>query len=184
MAGSPRDPGINVETLERLKWKLSIGKHELGPLWPLPSFSRGHGGVKNGRFWGQNQVTMARSPRDPGITLKLFNASNHIYMKRKTWFRASMTPAILLPCAWGIKNGRFWGQNQVTMAGSPFSPGHEWRGQNMVDFWSHAWIWSETKMSSWTPILRHCVALPNLTGDFFVCHMPEYGQKRKCPPGH
>ena len=108
MAGSPRDPGINVETLERLKWKLSIGKHELGPLWPLPSFSRGHGGVKNGRFWGQNQVTMARSPRDPGITLKLFYASNHIYMKRKTWFRASMTPAILLPCARGVKNGINW----------------------------------------------------------------------------
>ena len=34
-----------------------------------------------------------------------------------------MTPAILLPCAWGIKNGRFWGQNQVTMAGSARDPG-------------------------------------------------------------
>ena len=93
-----------------------------------------NGGVKNGSFWGQNQVTMAKSPRDPGITLKLFNASYHIYMKRKTWFRAWMTPAILLPCARGVKNGRFWGQNQVTMAGSPLLPGHEWRGQNMVDF--------------------------------------------------
>ena len=38
-------------------------------------------------------------------------------------------------------------------------------------------------MSSWTPILRHCVALPNLTEDSFVCQMPEYGQKRICPPG-
>ena len=133
---------------------ISIGKHELGPLWPLPSFSRGHGGVKNGRFWGQNRVTMARSPRDPGITLKLFNASNHIYMKRKTWFRASMTPAILLPCAWGIKNGRFWGQNQVTMAGSPFSPGHEWRGQNMVDFrsqWQGYLATLESLMTLYTP---------------------------------
>ena len=34
------------------------------PLSPLPSFSRVHGGVKNGRFSGQNQVTMAGPPRD------------------------------------------------------------------------------------------------------------------------
>ena len=56
---------------------ISIGKHDLGQLWPLPSIPRVHGGVKNGSFWGQNQVTMA---------------------------------------------------------GSPLLPGHKWRGQNMIDF--------------------------------------------------
>ena len=47
-----------------------IGKHDLGPFWPLPSFPYVHGGVKNGWFWGQNQVTMAGSSRDPGIIMK------------------------------------------------------------------------------------------------------------------
>ena len=153
------------------------------PLSPLPSFSRGHGGSKMADFEVKIRSQWQGHPGTLESTWKLLNASNKNYINRKTWIRATLTPAILLVCAWGIKNGRFWGQNQVTMAGSPFSPGHEWRGQNMIDFWSHAWIWSETKMSSWTPILRHCVALPNLTGDFFVCQMPEYGQKRKCPPG-
>ena len=153
------------------------------PLSPLPSFSRGHGGSKMADFEVKIRSQWQGHPGTLESTWKLLNASNKNYINRKTWIRATLTPAILLPCAWGIKNGRFWGQNQVTMAGSPFSPGHEWRGQNMVDFWSHAWIWSETKMSSWTPILRHYVALPNLTGDFFVCQMPEYGQKRKRPPG-
>ena len=65
------------ETLETQIKTIAIGKHDLGPLRTLPSFSCVHG---------------------------------------------------------GIKNGRFWGQNQVTMAGSPLPPGHEWRGQNMVNF--------------------------------------------------
>ena len=40
----------------------------------------------------------------------------------------------------------------------------------------------KTKMFSWTPILRHCVSYPNLIEDFYVCQMPEYDEKRKCPP--
>ena len=47
-----------------------IGKHGLGLFWPLPSFPPVHGGVKNGRFCSQNQVTMAGSPKDPGINMK------------------------------------------------------------------------------------------------------------------
>ena len=27
------------------------------------------------------------------------------------------------------------------------------------------------------------IALHNLTEDFYVCQMPEYDEKRKCPPG-
>ena len=38
---------------------------------------------------------------------KLFNASNHIYINRKTWFGATLTPAILLPCARGSKIAYF-----------------------------------------------------------------------------
>ena len=59
---------------------ISIGKHDLGQLWPLPSIPRVHGGVKNGSFWGQNQVTMAGSSRDPGIIMKtLERLKSHLY---------------------------------------------------------------------------------------------------------
>ena len=88
---------------------------------------------------------------------KLFNASNHIYINRKTWFGATLTPAILLLCAQGIKNGRFWGQNQVTMAGSPFLPGHEWRGQNMIDFrpqWQGHLATLESLWTLYTPQIK------------------------------
>ena len=57
-----------------------IGKHGLGPFWPLPSFPRVHRGVKNGWFWGQNQVTMAGSSRDPGINVEtLERLKSHLY---------------------------------------------------------------------------------------------------------
>ena len=57
-----------------------IGKHGLGPFWPLPSFLHVHGGVKNGWFWGQNQVTMAGSSRDPGINVEtLERLKSHLY---------------------------------------------------------------------------------------------------------
>ena len=153
----------------------------LKQFWPLPCFSCEHGGLKNGWFLGQNQVTMAGSVWDGDSSWKLFITSNHINTNRKTWFRAVLAPAILPSCAqggqkwlilrsksghngrviqgpwnqrgnswtsqitsilmgkhdigplWplppslsghgGIKNGWFWGQNQVTMAGSSREPG-------------------------------------------------------------
>ena len=43
------------------------------------SFPPVHEGVKNGWFWGQNQVTMAGSPREPGINVEtLFSRSERI----------------------------------------------------------------------------------------------------------
>ena len=42
-------------------------------------------------------------------------------------------------------------------------------------------IWSKTKMSSWTPVLSHCVAQPNLTELLDNQRNEKYGQKRKCP---
>ena len=58
----------------------SIGKHDLGPLWPLPPSLPVHGGVKNGWFWGQNQVTMAGSSREPGINVEtLYLLESHLY---------------------------------------------------------------------------------------------------------
>ena len=75
------------------------------PLWPLPSFSRMHGGVKKGWFWGQNQVIMAGSGWDKDSSWKLFITSNHINTNRKTWFRAVLAPAILPSCARG---GQKW----------------------------------------------------------------------------
>ena len=46
------------------------------------------------------------------------------------------------------------------------------------------WWWAGKKdMSSWTPILRHCVCYPKLTEPLDIDKIEEYGQKRKCPPG-
>ena len=65
----------------------------LKQFWPLPCFNYEHGGLKNGWFLGQNQVTMAGSVWDGDSSRKLFITSNHINTNRKTWFRAVLTPA-------------------------------------------------------------------------------------------
>ena len=38
-------------------------------------------------------------------------------------------------------------------------------------------------LSSWTPILMHCVCKPNLTEPLYINRNEEYGQNRNCPPG-
>ena len=62
--------------------------------WPLPCFNYEHGGLKNGWFLGQNQVTMAGSVWGRNSSRKFFSTWNHINANRKTWFRAVLTPAI------------------------------------------------------------------------------------------
>ena len=58
-----------------------------------------NGGVKNGRFWGQNQVTMAGSPRDPGINIEtLQRLKSYLNIDSKIWFWVSLTLAILPAC--------------------------------------------------------------------------------------
>ena len=64
MAGSPRDPGINVETLSRLITSILIGKHDIGSHSPLPSFppvvgrGGGGGGGKDKKFQVYPQIPM------------------------------------------------------------------------------------------------------------------------------
>ena len=160
---------------------MDIYQAGLKQFWPSPCFSHEHGGLKNGWFLGQNQVTMAGSVWGRNPLWDLFSTSDHINTNRKTWFRAVLAPAILPACAWGgqkwlilrsksgnngrviqgpwnhhensltpqitsilmgihdlgplwplppslpvhggVKNGWFWSQNQVIMAGSPRDPG-------------------------------------------------------------
>ena len=78
-----------------------IGKHGLGPFWPLPSFPRVHGGSKMADFEVKIRSQWQGQPGTLESTWKLLNASNHIYINGKTWYRAAMTLAILLPCARG-----------------------------------------------------------------------------------
>ena len=84
---------------------MDIYQAGLKQFWPSPCFSYEQGGLKNGWFLGQNQVTMAGSVWDGDSSWKLFITSNHINTNRKTWFRAVLAPAILPSCARG---GQKW----------------------------------------------------------------------------
>ena len=55
-----------------------MGKHDIGPFWPLPPSLPVHGRIKNGWFLGQNQVTMAGSSREPAPLSKKHHHHNKL----------------------------------------------------------------------------------------------------------
>ena len=63
-------------------------------------------GFKNGSFWGQNQATMAGSPRDPGInveTLERLKSQLHQYENMVKCLFCHPSPV----CNGGVKNAEF-----------------------------------------------------------------------------
>ena len=102
---------------------------------------------------------------------KLFNASNHIYINRKTWFGATLTPAILLLCATGgSKMAGFEVKIRSQWQGYPFFLGTSgwvriWlilghNGRDTSLFWNHCGHSTHLKSNLLTGI--HVQGLPLL----------------------
>ena len=85
MAGSPRDPGINVETLSRLITSILIGKHDIGSHSPLPSFPPvvGRGGGTMGEQWLLKQfclnhpVEHIQKPKLPKLYVRVETSTSY-----------------------------------------------------------------------------------------------------------
>ena len=140
-------------------------------------------------------------------TWKLLNASNHIYINGKTWYRAAMTLAILLPCARGDQkwlilrsklgyNGRVsqWAWNQRGNSLSPRITSILIRKHDLGPLWplpSFSRVHGGSKMADFGVKIRSQWQDPpshrGMSGGVKIWlifgHMPEYGQKQKCPPG-
>ena len=139
---------------------------------------------------------------------KLFNASNHIYINRKTWFGATLTPAILLLCATG--GGQKWpvfrsksGHNGRVTQGPWNQRGNSWTPQiktisigkhELGPLWplpSFSRVHGGSKMADFGVKIRSQWQDPpshrGMSGGVKIWlifgHIPEYGQKQKCPPG-
>ena len=82
-----------------------MGIHDLGPLWPLPPSLPVHGG---GQKW---LILRSKSGHNGRVTQEPWNQRGNSWtpqmktINRKTWIRATLTPAILLPWARG---GQKW----------------------------------------------------------------------------